>query len=169
MSKKIINEIVELIESFFETGNQTKIILEPELAYRVAISLLADGYEFDEDGQPDKELVQIAKNNNYPLAITLLEMDEIPILFFEEVMYKNSTLYDDTVDMYIQKEYEELIDTREYCCLESISVFELDEIEEKLDRDDIIQTAMLKLKSGANVQEVLDDLVDEVLENLGDE
>ena len=169
MSKKIINEIVELIESFFETGNQTKIILEPELAYRVAISLLADGYEFDEDGQPDKELVQIAKNNNYPLAITLLEMDEIPILFFEEVMYKNSTLYDDTVDMYIQKEYEELIDTREYCCLESISVFELDEIEEKLDRDNIIQTAMLKLKSGANVQEVLDDLVDEVLENLGDE
>lgn len=169
MSKKIINEIVELIESFFETGNQTKIILEPELAYRVAISLLSEGCEFDEDCQPNKELVQIAKNNNYPLAITLLEMDEIPILFFEEVMYKNSTLYDDTVDMYIQKEYEELIDTREYCCLESISVFELDEIEEKLDRDDLIQTAMLKLKSGVNVYEVLDDLVDEVLENLGDE
>lgn len=169
MSKKIINEIVELIESFIETGNQTKIVLEPELAYRVAISLLSEGCEFDEDCQPNKELVQIAKNNNYPLAITLLEMDEIPIFFFEEVMYKNSTLYDDTVDMYIQKEYEELIDTREYCCLENISVFELDEIEEKLDKDNIIQTAMLKLKSGANVYEVLDDLVDEVLENLGDE
>lgn len=169
MSKKIINEIVELIESFIETGNQTKIVLEPELAYRVAISLLSEGCEFDEDCQPNKELVQIAKNNNYPLAITLLEMDEIPIFFFEEVMYKNSTLYDDTVDMYIQKEYKGLIDTREYCCLESISVFELDEIEEKLDRDNIIQTAMLKLKSGANVYEVLDALVDEVLENLGDE
>lgn len=169
MSKKIINEIVELIERFFETGNQTKIILEPELAYRVAISLIAKGYEFDEDGQPNKELVQIAKNNNYPLAITLLEMDEIPILFFEEVMYKNSTLYDDTVDMYIQKEYEELIDTREYCCLESISVFELDEIKSKLDRNDIIQTAILKLKSGTNIYETLDELIDEVLENLGDE
>lgn len=169
MSKKIINEIVELIERFFETGNQTKIILEPELAYRVAISLLSEGCEFDEDCQPNKELVQIAKNNNYPLAITLLEMDEIPILFFEEVIYKNSTLPDDTVDMYIQKEYKGLIDTGAYCCLESISVFELDEIEEKLDRDDIIQTAMLKLKSGANVYEVLDDLVDEVLENLGDD
>lgn len=169
MSKKIINEIVELIESFIETGNQTKIVLEPELAYRVAISLLSEGCEFDEDCQPNKELVQIAKNNNYPLAITLLEMDEIPIFFFEEVIYKNSTLPDDTVDMYIQKEYKGLIDTGEYCCLESISVFEIDEIEEKLDRDNIIQTAMLKLKSGANVYEVLDDLVNEVLENLGDD
>lgn len=168
MNIKIINEIVELVESSFETGKQTKIVLEPELAYRVAISLLADGYEFDEECQPDKELVDIAKNNGYPLAITLLEMYGNPILFFEDVLYNDETLYDDTVDLYIQKEYKGSIDTIEYCCLESISVFELDEIKSKLDRNDIIQTAILKLKSGTNIYETLDELIDEVLENLGD-